>query len=86
MKGVMIFGNKGKLNPRYIFPYQLVQKIRNVSYELELLKNLASDHHVFDVSFLKKCEGDHSLVVLIKNIGVKYSLSYEEVPIEIMDL
>ncbi|WMV47032.1 hypothetical protein MTR67_040417 [Solanum verrucosum] len=81
----MRFGKKGKLNRRHIGPYQIVRKIGNVAYELDLPTRLASVHPVFHVSILKKCVGDHSLVILVENIDVKDSLSYEEVPIEILD-
>lgn len=85
MKGVMRFGRKGKLSPRYIGPYKIVRRIGKVAYELELPARLASVHPVFHVSMLKKCVGDHSLIVPVEKIGVKDSLTYEEVPIEIID-
>ena len=59
MKGVMRFGKRGKLSPRYIGPYQILKKIGTVAYELELFESLGSIHLVFHVSMLKKCIGDH---------------------------
>ncbi|XP_070029986.1 uncharacterized protein [Nicotiana sylvestris] len=85
MKGVMRFGKKGKLSPRYIGPYRILRRIRQVAYELELPQELATVHLVFHVSMLKKLMGDPSLVVPTEIIGVKDSMSYEEIPVAILD-
>ncbi|WMV42079.1 hypothetical protein MTR67_035464 [Solanum verrucosum] len=85
MKGVMRFGKKGKLNPRYIRPYRIAKKIDKVTYELELPQELAAVHLVFHVSMLKKCMGDPSLIIPTEDIGIKDSLSYEEIPVQILD-
>ncbi|KAH0709559.1 hypothetical protein KY284_010986 [Solanum tuberosum] len=58
MKGVMRFGKKGRLCPRYVGPYQILKRIGKVVYELELLADLAALHPVFHISLLKKCVGD----------------------------
>ncbi|WMV08506.1 hypothetical protein MTR67_001891 [Solanum verrucosum] len=85
MKGVMRFGKKGKLSPRYIGPYQISKRIGKVAYELELPQELAAVHPMFHISMLKKCMGDPSLIIPTENIGIKDSLSYEEIPIQILD-
>ncbi|XP_070004112.1 uncharacterized protein [Nicotiana sylvestris] len=85
MKGVMRFGKKGKLSPRYIGLYRILRWIRQVAYELELPQELATVHPVFHVSMLKKFMGDPSLVVPTDIIGVKDILSYEEIPVAILD-
>ncbi|XP_009603025.2 uncharacterized protein [Nicotiana tomentosiformis] len=85
MKGVMRFGKKGKLSPRYIGPYRILRRIGQVAYELELPQELADVHPVFHVSMLRKFMGDPSLVVPTEIIGVKYSLTYEEIPVAILD-
>ncbi|WMV46408.1 hypothetical protein MTR67_039793 [Solanum verrucosum] len=85
MKGVMRFGKKGKLSPRYIEPYRISKRIGNLSYELELLQELASFHPVFHISIWKKCMGDPSLIIPTKDIGIKDSLSYEEILVQILD-
>ena len=54
MKGVMRFGKKGKLSPRYIGPFKILSRFIKVAYELKLPSNLASIHPVFHVSLLKK--------------------------------
>ena len=68
MKGVMRFWKKGKLSPRYISPYQIVRRIGNLAYELDLPSELEAIHPVFHISMLKKCSGDPSLVVPTKSI------------------
>ena len=81
MKGVMRFGKKGKLSPRYIGPYRIVKRIGIVDYELELPQELAAVHPVFHVSMLKKCMGDPSLIIPTEDIGITDRLYYEEIPI-----
>ena len=85
MKGVMIFGKKRKLSPRYVSPYKILKRIGKVAYELELLAELAAVHPVFHISLLKKCVGDLASVVSLESMAVKDSLSYEDVPVEILD-
>ena len=82
MKGVMRFGKKGKLSPRCVGPYKILNK---VSYELELPAELAVVHPVFHISLLKKCVGDPAFLVPIESVAVKDSISYEDVPIEILE-
>ncbi|WMV57645.1 hypothetical protein MTR67_051030 [Solanum verrucosum] len=85
MKGVMRFGKKGKLSPWCSCPYRISKRIGNVSYELELLPELAAVHPIFHITMLKKCMGDLSLIIPTENIGIKDNLSYEEVPIQILN-
>ncbi|KAK4737797.1 hypothetical protein R3W88_001494 [Solanum pinnatisectum] len=81
----MRFGKKGKVSPRYIGPYRIFKRIGNVVYELELPQELAAVHIVFHISMLKKCMGDPSLIIPTENIGIKDSLSYEEIHVQILD-
>ncbi|WMV38014.1 hypothetical protein MTR67_031399 [Solanum verrucosum] len=85
MKGVMIFGKKGKLNPRYVGHYKILKRIGKVAFELELPTELAAVHPVFHISLLKKCVGDPASIVPLESVVVKDSLSYEDVPVEILD-
>ncbi|WMV59596.1 hypothetical protein MTR67_052981 [Solanum verrucosum] len=87
MKDVMRFGKKGKLSPRYIVLYWLSKKIDNIAYELELPQELAEVHPLFHISMLKKCMGYPSLIIHIptEDIDIKYILSYEEIPVQILD-
>ncbi|KAH0637697.1 hypothetical protein KY289_037612 [Solanum tuberosum] len=73
IKGVMRFGKKGKLSPRYIGPYRILKRVGNVAYELELAQELAAVTLVFHVSMLKKCMGDPSLIIPTEDIGIKDS-------------
>ncbi|WMV09889.1 hypothetical protein MTR67_003274 [Solanum verrucosum] len=85
MKGVMRFGKKGKLSPRYVGLYQILKRIGKVACELDLPNELALVHPVFNVSMLKKFIGDPVSIIPLEGLGVDESLSYEEVPIEILD-
>ncbi|XP_069148044.1 uncharacterized protein [Solanum lycopersicum] len=85
MKGVMRFGKKGKLNPRYVGPYKIFKRVFKVEYELELPAKLAAVHPVFYISLLNKCMGDPASKVLLESIPVKDKISYEDVPVEILD-
>ncbi|KAH0729411.1 hypothetical protein KY289_000599 [Solanum tuberosum] len=85
MKGVMRFGKNGKLSPRFIGPYRIAKRIGNVAYELELPQELAVVHPVFHISMLKKCIGDPSLILPTESVGIKDSLSYEKILIQILD-
>ncbi|XP_055826360.1 uncharacterized protein LOC129894728 [Solanum dulcamara] len=85
MKGVMRFGRKGKLSPRYIEPYQIVRKVGKVAYELDLPADLEAVHPVFHVSMLRKFVGDPSRVFPVEDIQMTEELSYEEQPVAILD-
>ncbi|XP_055822006.1 uncharacterized protein LOC129890486 [Solanum dulcamara] len=56
-----------------------------MAYELDLPEELASVHLVFHVSLLKKCISDLTSVVPLESVGVKDSISYEKVPVDILD-
>ncbi|XP_069146956.1 uncharacterized protein [Solanum lycopersicum] len=81
----MRFDKKGKLSPRYVGPYKILKRSAKVAYELELSANLAAVHSVFYISLLKKCVGDPTSIVSLGSATVKDSLSYEDVPVEILD-
>ncbi|WMV14936.1 hypothetical protein MTR67_008321 [Solanum verrucosum] len=85
MKGVMRFGKKGKLSPRYIGPYRISKRMGNVAYELELSQELAVVHPVFHISMLKKCMGNPSLIIPTESIEIEDSLFYEEIPVQVLD-
>ncbi|KAF3646048.1 putative uroporphyrinogen decarboxylase, chloroplastic-like [Capsicum annuum] len=85
MKGVKRFDKKGKLNPRYVNPYKILSHFEKVVYELELPSDLASVHPVFLDSLLKKCIGDPAIAIPLESVDIQNCLSYEEVPVEILD-
>ncbi|XP_070025986.1 uncharacterized protein [Nicotiana sylvestris] len=82
---IMRFGKKGKLSPRYVGPYRVTQRIGQVAYRLELPPEMSLVHPVFHVSMLKKVVGDPSTIVPIEAIEFNEELSYEEIPVAILD-
>ncbi|KAM3199623.1 hypothetical protein P3L10_031983 [Capsicum annuum] len=85
MKGVKRFVKKGKLSPRYVGPYRILGGVGKVAYELELPADLSSVHPVFHVFLLKKCMDDSAITVPLESTDIQNSLSYEELPIEILN-
>ena len=84
-KHLMRFGKKGKLAPRFIGPYEILERVGKVAYRLALPASMDRIHDVFHVSSLRKCLGDHSQVVNTEDIKLSEDLSYEEKPIQILD-
>ncbi|GJW48635.1 hypothetical protein Tco_0080281 [Tanacetum coccineum] len=84
-KGIIRFGKRGKLNTRYIRPFQILERIGPVAYKLELLEELSNFHNTFHVSNLKKCLSDESLVIPMKELLLDDKLNFVEEPVEIMD-
>ncbi|GJX94355.1 hypothetical protein Tco_0348941, partial [Tanacetum coccineum] len=74
-----------KLNPRYIGPFKILERIGSVAYKLELLEELRNVHNTFHVSNLKKCLSNESLVILKKELWLDDKLNFVEEPVEIMD-
>ncbi|XP_070041086.1 uncharacterized protein [Nicotiana tomentosiformis] len=85
MKGVMQFGKKGKLSPMYVGPFKIIQRIGEVAYKLELPREMSLVHPVLHVSMLKKVVGDTWVIVLVETIEVNEELTYEEIPVVILD-
>ncbi|XP_009786585.1 uncharacterized protein [Nicotiana sylvestris] len=85
IKGVMRFGKKGKLSPRYVEPYIIIQRIGQVDYRLELPLEISLVHPMFHVSMLKKVVGYPTLIVSVETIKVSEELAYEEIPVAILD-
>ncbi|GKD57855.1 hypothetical protein Tco_1291242 [Tanacetum coccineum] len=84
-KGVIHFGKRGNLNPRYIGPFKILERIGLVAYKLEVPEELSNVHNTFHVSNLKKCLSDKSLLILMKELRLDDKLSFVEEPMEIMD-
>ena len=86
MKGMVRFYQNGYLSPHYVDPYEILQRISKVVYELKLPSELALVHRVFHVSMLKKYDGNLEIILPIKGRGLWYNLSYEQVPVEFVHL
>ncbi|KAL0534082.1 hypothetical protein IC582_028363 [Cucumis melo] len=84
-RGVIHFRRKGKLSPRYIGPYQIMERVGPAAYRLELPIELARIHDVFYVSMLRKYIPDPSHVLQEQPVELKEDLSYVEEPVQILD-
>ncbi|WVZ80551.1 hypothetical protein U9M48_028019 [Paspalum notatum var. saurae] len=85
MKGVHQFGVKGKLAPRYVGPFKIIERCGPVAYRLELPAHLAAVHDVFYVSQLKKCLRVPEEAVDTSQIQIEPDLTYEKKPVKILD-
>jgi hypothetical protein len=85
MKGVKRFGVKGKLAPRYIGPFPILEKCGIVAYKLDMPPSLAGVHDIFHVLQLKKCLKAPVDVVLPEVTPLEADLSYPEHPIKVLD-
>jgi hypothetical protein len=85
MKGVRRFGIKGKLAPRYIGPYIIINKYGLMSYQVELPSKLLGVHNVFHVSQLKGCLKPPTDVVVEDTIPLEPDLTYTTRPIKVLD-
>ena len=84
-KGVLRFGKRGKLSPRYNGPYRIVERIGEVAYRFELPYDLDRIHDVFHVSMLCKYIPDPSHVLTEQPMEIQENLTYEEEPVQILD-
>ncbi|GKD02463.1 putative reverse transcriptase domain-containing protein [Tanacetum coccineum] len=84
-RSIFRFGKQGKLNPRYIGPFKILERIGPVSYKLKLPEELSNVHNTFHVTNLKKCLSDESLIIPIKELQLDDKLNFVEEPVEIMD-
>ncbi|GKE84980.1 putative reverse transcriptase domain-containing protein [Tanacetum coccineum] len=84
-KGVVSFGKKGKLAPRFVGPFKITKRIGLVAYRLRLPEGLNGVHDTFHVSNLKKCLADPTLQVPLDEIQVDAKLNFVEEPVEILE-
>ncbi|GJW87008.1 putative reverse transcriptase domain-containing protein [Tanacetum coccineum] len=84
-KGVIRFGKRGKLNPRYIGPFKILAKVGTLAYRLEIPEQLSRVHSTFHVSNLKKCFVDKPLAIPLDEIQIDDKLNFIEEPVKIMD-
>nr|GEZ66377.1 reverse transcriptase domain-containing protein [Tanacetum cinerariifolium] len=83
--GVVRFGKRGKLNPRYVGPFKVLKRIGDVAYKLDLLKKLSRVHNTLHVSNLKKCHADEPLAVPLDGLHLDDKFHFVEKPVEIVD-
>ena len=84
MKGVMRFGKKGKLSPRFIGPFEILDRVGTVAYRLALPPSLSAVHSVFHVSMLRRYLADPSHVIDHEPVVLDANMSYEETPVKIL--
>ncbi|GKB01372.1 putative reverse transcriptase domain-containing protein [Tanacetum coccineum] len=84
-KGMVRFRKKGKLAPRFVGPFEIIEKVDPMAYQLDLPKELNGVHDTFHVSNLKKCLADPTLKVPLDEIQVDAKLNFVEEPIEILE-
>nr|GFA59076.1 retrotransposon protein, putative, Ty3-gypsy subclass [Tanacetum cinerariifolium] len=82
-KGVVCFGKIGKLAPRFVGPFKIIEKVGHVAYRLDFPEELNGVHDTFHVSNLKKCLADPTLKVPLDEIRVDPKLNFMEEPVEI---
>nr|GFC11901.1 putative reverse transcriptase domain-containing protein [Tanacetum cinerariifolium] len=79
------FGKRGKLNPRYVGPFKVLERIRDVAYKLDLPEELSRVYNMFHMSNLKKCHADESLAIPLDGLHFDDKLQFVEEPVEIVD-
>ena len=80
----MRFGKKGKLSPRFIGPYEVIEKVGPLAYRLAFPPDLEKIHNVFHALMLRRYRSDQSHVVSLETIELRPDLTYEEEPVEIL--
>ncbi|XP_070029187.1 uncharacterized protein [Nicotiana sylvestris] len=86
MKGVMRFGNIGKLSPRFIGPFEILRHVGEFAYKLALPPSLEGVHLVFLVSMLRRYHGDPSHVLGFSLVQLDKDISYIEESVTILDM
>ncbi|KAA3487674.1 DNA/RNA polymerases superfamily protein [Gossypium australe] len=81
---ILLFGCKGKLSPRFIGPYEIIERVGPVTYRLRLPSELEKIHNVFHVSMLRKYRSDPSHVIAPSEIEIRSDMTYEEKSIRIL--
>nr|CAD1832661.1 unnamed protein product [Ananas comosus var. bracteatus] len=83
-RGIRRFRTRGKLSPRFIEPYEILERVGPVAYRLALPTNLSGIHNIFLVLVLRKCIFDPAHVLDATPIELRDNLSFEEQPVRIL--
>nr|GEY60881.1 putative reverse transcriptase domain-containing protein [Tanacetum cinerariifolium] len=83
-KGVVRFGKKDNLAPKFVGPFEIIKKVGHMAYRSDLLEELNDVHDTFHMSNLKKCLADPTLLVPLDEIRVDAKLNFVEKPVEIL--
>jgi hypothetical protein len=86
MRGLRRFKVRGKLAPRFIGPFKILEKRSEISYQFELPPQLSDVHDVFHISQLKKCLRVTEEQLPMKDLDVKEDLSYQEYLVKIVEM
>ena len=84
-RGVVRFGKRGKLSPRFIGPFEILERVGTVAYRLALPPSMSGVHDVFHISMLRKYTRDPAHVVDWRQIEVDTDATFEEGPVCILD-
>ncbi|XP_021995245.1 uncharacterized protein LOC110892387 [Helianthus annuus] len=84
-KGVARFGKHGKLNPRYIGPFRILERVGSIAYKLELPAELNGVHDTFHVSNLMKSQTQETVVIPTDELHIDDTLHFTEEPVDIVD-
>ncbi|KAL6219536.1 hypothetical protein ACLB2K_007295 [Fragaria x ananassa] len=84
-KEVVLFGKRGKLSPRYIGLYEIIELVGSLAYRLVLPLELSRLHNVFHVSMFRKYIANPSHVLQVQPISLQKNLTYEEEPVQILN-
>lgn len=84
MKGIIRFGKRGELRPRYIGPFDILEKVGDVAYRLALPPELSHVHNGFHVSTIRKYISDQDHIISFRDLELSRDLTYEEVPLTIL--
>jgi hypothetical protein len=85
MRGVMRFGKKGKLSPRFVGPFKITQRVGKLAYRIALSPYLVGTHDVFHVSMLRKYIANPNIIVEYEPLEIQEGLTYIEEPVKIVD-
>jgi hypothetical protein len=85
MRGVMRFGKKGKLSPRFIGPFEITHKVGKLAYRVTLPLDLIGTHDFFHVSMLRKYIANPEVIVEYEPLEIQEGLTYVEEPVRIVD-